>query len=194
MNMKTVFTRWPKSAKSLRKDRDGSAALEFAIVAPIFIAVLAVSLDLGMVVFARFQLESAVSGAANYAIVNASMVDATNGSTLASNIAQLIASQTTVGTATASVTVNDGVTAAYNTNMITIGGLASQASACYCPTGSADAITWGSQQSCGASCPTGELAGKYVRITMQQTYNPVFSSYGISNNGLISANALVRIQ
>lgn len=192
--MKTNFTRWSKSANILRKDRGGSAALEFAIVAPIFIAVLGVSLDLGMAVFARFQLESAVSGAASYAMINGSMVDATNGSTLAGNIAQFIAGQATLGAATALVTINNGSTATYNANIINIGGLASQASACYCPTGSAGAITWGSQQSCGASCPTGELAGKYVAITMNQTYNPIFASYGLSNNGQISANALVRIQ
>jgi Flp pilus assembly protein TadG len=192
--MKRIINPWAKSANGLRKDRGGTAAVEFAIVAPIFMAVLAISLDLGMAVFERFQIESAVSGAASYAMINGSMVDSTNGSTLAGNMAQLLAGQSTIGTATALVTVNDGVTAAYDGSAIKIGGLASQTNACYCPTGNAGALTWGSQQSCGASCPNGELAGKYVEITLQQAYNPIFANYGITDNGLISANALVRIQ
>ena len=46
------------------KDTKGNAAIEFALVVPIFALIFVVSVDLGMLVFSRFQLEAAVSASA----------------------------------------------------------------------------------------------------------------------------------
>lgn len=172
-------------------DRTGTAAIEFALVAPIFALVFVASVDLGLVIFSRFQLEAAVSASASYAIAHADQVDSANGDELAKNIALMIASNYR-GDATALVQVNNGSQASYDGTKIKIGGAPSRANACYCPKGSASKVNWGSQQTCGASCPGGGRAGRYVSVTAEQAYAPLFSMFEVLDKGAITASAMVQ--
>ncbi|AVA24573.1 TadE/TadG family type IV pilus assembly protein [Rhizobium sp. LEGMi198b] len=176
------------------RDISGNAAVEFALIAPVFILILAGSLDLGMLIFSRFQLEATVSDSASYAMVNADLVDGKDGSDLATKIATMIASEYAAGDTQASVNVNNGAVANYNGAKIVISGNVSQADACYCPSGSASSLDWGSQQSCGSSCPDGGRAGRFVSVMVKQAYTPLFSGYGLVKGDFIDASAIVRTQ
>ena len=112
------------------KDRGGNAAIEFALIAPILVIILAGSTDLGLLIFSRFRLEATISNSASYAMVHADQVDSKSGEDLATKIATIIASEDASGEAIASIVVNNGAKASYAGNRIKLGGAASQAIGC----------------------------------------------------------------
>ena len=175
-------------------DRAGVAAVEFAMVLPMFGLLLAGVVDLGNVLYTRFRLDSAVSAASDYVEVNAASVSSTGGATLASNAATIVQSSQGSSWANASVVINDGPTSTINNGTSSAGGTASNADSCYCPSYSAGTTTWGSAVTCGSACASGPSAGKFVTITASRAYAPVFSTYGIVQNGTISSSATVRTQ
>ncbi len=178
-------------AFNVLKDTRGNAAIEFALVVPIFTLVFVASVDLGMLVFSRFQLEAAVSASASYAIAHSDQVDGSNGSELAKNLALMIASNYR-GDATAVIQVNNGPQASYDGTKIKIGGVPAQANACYCPKGNAASVEWGAQFTCNSSCPDGGRAGRYVAVTTRQAYTPFFTMFDVVKDGFIAANAVVQ--
>lgn len=186
--------RSPSAWMRLAADRAGATAVEFAVVTPMLALLFAGIGDFGNVLFQRFRLDSSVSAAANYAIVNATSVSSTGGATLASNAAAILESSQGSSWANATVVVNDGPSTTITGGVASNGGTATQADGCYCPTGTASNITWGSATTCGSACPSGGLAGKFVTVVASRTYNPLFASYGIVQNGTISASTIVQVQ
>lgn len=172
----------------------GNAAIEFALLAPIFAVIMAGGIDMAVLILSRFRLEAAVSNTASYALVKADMADAANSGDLAEKLATMLASEDTSGDMRASIMVNNGAVADYDGLKIAIHGTASLADACYCPEGTASSLAWGSARSCNASCPQGRQAGKYVAITVKQAYTPLFSSFGVIKGDSIEASAMVRTQ
>ncbi|MDR3513727.1 MAG: pilus assembly protein [Caulobacteraceae bacterium] len=183
-------------APSLRAVRDqaGAAAVEFAFIAPVLCLMLAAVIDLGNVLYVRFRLDSAVSAAGDYAMINAASVTSTGGATLASNAATIVEASQGASWADTTVVVNDGPTTTITSGVASASGTASAADSCYCPTYAAGTVTWGSATTCGASCASGATAGKYVTIKASHAYSPLFSSYGIVKSGAVSASATVRTQ
>ncbi|SCB36111.1 TadE/TadG family type IV pilus assembly protein [Rhizobium hainanense] len=173
-------------------DNEGNAAIEFALITPIFAVILACGVDLALLVYSRFQLEATVSNCASYALIKTEMVDSKNGSDLATKIATMIASEDTAGDTQASVVVNNGAIADYNGAKILVYGRTSQADACYCPKGSGSSLSWGGSQTCGSACPDGGQAGKYVAISVTQAFTPLLSGFGIVSADSVRANAVVR--
>jgi len=183
-------------ARALASDNRGIAAVEFALVTPIFCLLLAGILDLGGALYTKFKLDSAVTAGANFAQINASNASSTNGQTLANNIATIVETSQGAGWADDGVVVNNGPTATVSAGAATPSGTATNADVCYCPTRTAGAFTWGGSVTCGAACPgtnTG-YAGKFVTITASHPYAPIFSSYGIVQNNTISVSAAVQVQ
>lgn len=178
------------------RDRSGVAAVEFALIAPTIILVLVGLIDLGGMLFTRFQLDASVNAGANYALVNGSSVNSTSAASLASTLAGLVASGQSSNYANSSVTVNGGPTAGSSGGTVTTGGTASNADSCYCPTGAASSsVTWGSAQTCGTVCTGGGYAGKFVLLSASKSYSPIFSGYGIvSQTGTITTSSLVQVQ
>ena len=116
-----------------------------------------------------------------------------NGSTLAQNVATVVESQTSVDD---SVVVNNGPTATVTSGTNATSGTASNADLCYCPSGGASSVTWGSAVSCGSACPgtnTG-YAGKFVSVSATKHYTPLFSNYAIVHSGAITASAVVQVK
>jgi Flp pilus assembly protein TadG len=180
----------------LARDRRGAAAVEFALVTPIFCLLLAGIVDLGGALYTKFKLDAAVTAGANFAQLNASNVTAANGQTLANNIATIVEASEGASWADGGVVVNDGPTTTVSGGTATSSGTAANADLCYCPTGTPGSFTWGSSATCGNACPgtnTG-YAGKFVTITASHSYTPIFSSYGIVQNGTITASAAVQVQ
>lgn len=180
--------------RALPHARGGVAALEFALCAPILCLIFAGTADLGMVLYTKFKLDAAASAATNYAVINASSVNSTNGATLASNLASIVETSEGTSFANGTVVVNNGPSDTISGGTISAGGTASNADSCYCPTGSPTSVTWGSAVSCGSSCAGGGYAGKFVVVTASRTYTPIFSSYGIVKNGTISVGAAAQVQ
>lgn len=181
--------------RSFFGDEHGVAAIEFAFVAPMFCLLLVGAIDLGGALFVQFKLDSAVTAGANFAQVNASNVSSTNGQTLANNIATIVETSQGSGWANDVVVVNNGPSTTVASGSATTSGTASNADACYCPSGTAGSFTWGASSTCGASCGAGAgYAGKFVTITANRTYTPIFSNYGVVKNDTITASVVVQVQ
>jgi Flp pilus assembly protein TadG len=172
-------------------NRSGVSAVEFALLAPIFVAILAGTADFGIALRAKLNLNSAVSAGANYALLNADDVTPASAADLAANIAKILAAD--AGNGTIAVNIN-------NTAMLSVTESKSQAAkggdadSCYCPTGSGITMNWGSPVSCGAPCPDGSFAGKFVSLSVSEPFSPLFGGYGMVSNGQITAQAIAQVQ
>ena len=176
-----------------RRD-SGVAAVEFALLMPVFVLVLAGVVDLGGLVSTRFSLDTAVAAASNYVLVNNSQVGSAAGATLASNVATIVTTGDTATTANGTVVVNNGPTVTVSGGTPASSGTAANADLCYCPTGTPTNLTWGSSVTCGNACPSGGLAGKFVLITANYSYSPVFGNYNFIGGGVVYSSSLVQTQ
>jgi Flp pilus assembly protein TadG len=174
--------------------RRGVAALEFGLLAPVFMIGLAGMVDLGNALVAKFILEGSVSAAASFAMVNAGNVSAANGAALAANLGKIAANMRKDGWADSVATVNNGPTSTVTSGTAAASGTAANADSCYCPTGTAGSLTWGSAVACGSACASGATAGKFVLISASHVYTPIFAQYGFVPNGRMTVATLVQVQ
>jgi len=188
--------RAPTLLRRFAGDRRGVAAVELALLTPVFCLLLAGVVDLGGALYTKFKLNAAVTAGANYAQINASNVNSTGGAALATNIATIVETSQGSGWADDGVVVNNGPTTSVTGGTPANSGTAANADACYCPTGTVSAFAWGSSVTCGNACPGSNTgyAGKFVTITATKTYTPIFSSYGIVQNDTITATSVVQVQ
>ena len=164
-------------SRILRVEQDaGTAAVEFALLASLFMITVAGTADFGYWIYAASELTAAVSAGSQYAAKNGAMV-ATNSSQLATAISTVVNNANGTGWATSTVNVNNGS----STN-------------CYCPTGTPGNWTWGSAVTCGSACAGGGVAGKFVTITASHTASPLFPTYQLTYDGAISRSAIVETQ
>lgn len=177
--------------RRLAGDERCVAALEFALLAPLFVMIFAGITDIGDALYVWCRLEQSLAAGSNYALIEyGSLTDAT----LASNIATLASTSNTGTAANATVVVNDGVT--YSLTNGTGSSSGSASALCYCPTGTpTNNWAWGSPVTCGANCSgTSYTAGKFVTITVSYNFTSFFPSFGFVSNGAITAGAAVQTQ
>ncbi|HEY9250889.1 MAG TPA: TadE/TadG family type IV pilus assembly protein [Rariglobus sp.] len=179
--------------RSLGKEK-GTALVEFTLVLPILVLLLAMAIDFGAVLHTRFQLNAAVSAGANYALVHGGEATPSGASALARAIAALVADSQNTGWATALSVVNNGPRAERDEHGTSEDGSADHVNDCYCLTGSADAPAWGGAVSCGEECPSGGYGGRFILVEASRGYAPVFSNYGMVSDGRLSVQAVVQIQ
>jgi Flp pilus assembly protein TadG len=170
-----------------RRIKSGMAALEFGLLAPVFLIVLAGTVDIGSALYTRMSLTAIVAAGADYALVHAGMVTSASGVALANNIA-------TVVTTSGVVVVNNGPTVTITNGTPSPSGTAANANSCYCPTGSPTSWIWGSTVTCGNACTGGGVAGKFVTVTASYNFTPLFLSYVFVQKGMISAGVMVQTQ
>ncbi len=166
-------------SRSLRaKQYAGTATVEFALLASLFMIIVAGTADFGYWIYAASELTAAVSAGSQYAANNGAMV-ATNPSGLATAISTVVNNANGTGWATSTVNVNNGS----STN-------------CYCPTGTPDNWTWGSAVTCGVACAGGGVAGQFVTITASpsSTVSAQFPTYNLTYSDTISRGAIVETQ
>jgi Flp pilus assembly protein TadG len=135
--------------------RSGIAAVEAALLAPIFITLLVAAVDFSAALLSKAQISQALASSAEYATLAGQNGVAT--ATIASN-AQTIASTVSnpfVGTPTVTATVNQGAAAG---------------SKCCLSTG-----TWSCSTSSGFTCADGSAPGVYLTVSAQYPFQPVFS-------------------
>jgi len=178
-----------------RRERTGVAAIEFALYSVVFLSILAGTVDIGNLIFSEFQLDASISSGAQYAVVNASLVESTDGPTLAKSISAIVNnSHTNSGGWTNTVVVNNGPTVTTTNDTASSSGTASNADSYYCPTGTPGSWTWGSAKTAGTSCGSNKIAGKFVTITSSRTLAPFFPAWGFVTNGTITRYAIVQVQ
>jgi Flp pilus assembly protein TadG len=178
----------------LARAEGGVAAVEFALLSPLFLLVFAGMVDIGNILYSEYQLTMAVSSGAQYAMVNSGNVSSANGASLATSIATIVSNTVSSGWANATVVVNNGPTVTMTGGTASSSGTASNADLCYCPTGTMPNITWGSSATCGSTCAgaAGGIAGQFVTITATRAYTVLFSGYGIVSNGTITKSVIVE--
>lgn len=190
------FTRLPMPPRRclrFARDKRGVSAVEFALVAPIFLLLLAGTVEIGGMMYTRFQLNSAVSAAATYSVLNGETLSATTANSVATNAAAIVAGNTSSNVAVA-VTINQSYSRTVSGSQVATSGNASQADQCFCPTGTGSAVTWGAALTCQATCSNGSLAGKFVTITASKAYHPMFGGFAIVEDGQISVATLAQVK
>jgi Flp pilus assembly protein TadG len=160
------------------RENAGVAAIEFAFCSTIFLTAVAGTVDIGLLLYTDFELDTAVTAGAQYAVNNAAVVSS-NPSTLNSDISSIVDNLNGSGWATSTVDVNN--------NNDTTG--------CYCPSGTPGNWTWGSTGTCGNSCPAGGgIYGQFVTITASHSISPIFAAWGFVQSGNVSRSVLVETQ
>ncbi|UDL91347.1 pilus assembly protein [Mesorhizobium sp. PAMC28654] len=183
-------------ARFLWHETTGVSAVEFALVSPILLLILAGTVDIGGSLKAKFELSTAVSAGSNYALLNGANVSSAGGSALANNIVAVTASGLSGNGGNVQVVINNGASTSLNasTSVTTQSGTASNADLCYCPTSSGGALTWGSSVTCGSICSGGGMAGKFVTISASKPYSPLFGGLDVVQGGNITVQSVIQPQ
>jgi Flp pilus assembly protein TadG len=181
--------------RSLFRQREGTAAVELALIAPMLLILLVGIIDFGRVYRDEIELSAVVASAAQYALVNSSSVNSTNASGLAATLSGIVANGNGAGWAGATATVNNGATNSVAANgTTTASGTAANANSCWCPTGGSASWGWGSVAACGSTCSGGTLAGKFVTIAGTRSFAPIFSRYGLIGSSTLHQSTIVQSQ
>jgi Flp pilus assembly protein TadG len=184
------------SQASSRRERQGVAAVEFALYSVVFLAVLAGTVDIGNLIFSEFQLDATVSAGAQFAVVGASNVDSTSGATLASSISSVVNNGHGSGAGWSNtVVVNNGPTVTTSNGSASSSGTAGNADSCYCPTGTPGSWSWGASKVCGSGCTGGGIAGKFVSVTASRGITPFFPGWAyVTGSTTLTRYAMVQVQ
>ncbi|HWU62997.1 MAG TPA: TadE/TadG family type IV pilus assembly protein [Ensifer sp.] len=152
----------------LARQRAGTAAVEFAIIFPVMLLILAATVDLGFAYYQKSRVGSAISAAAYYAVRNGSSLSSANADTMRATLESIIRS--TLGTSTnitVSILINNSTTA-------------SDASNYFCVTGYPPTYT--STGSSSATCSANLTSGKFVTIHVTEQLQPLILSTGFLAN------------
>ena len=140
----------PRLAAAFRDCARGSVAIELALLAPVLAAILLGSVDLGSYIYEKMQIQSASRAGAQYAVQSPGN------------------SQDPVSIAVA--------VRASSTDLAT-GATITTETFCSCSDGSETAVS--GTTGCGGSCTGGEFPALSVRVTVSNTFTPVFPYPGI---------------
>jgi len=185
---------------ALLRTRRCVAALEFALLSPVFVLVFAAVVDLGNALYTWSKLEQALALGANYALINTASVTASDqtNQTLANSIATMVATSNPGHGADATVVVNNGTTATVTGTASGAGspsdsGTASNAQSYYCLTGSPANWAWGTGYANNTTaCTDGSQPGQFVTIAVSYTFTPFFLAYHFITNNTMTDGAVVQ--
>jgi Flp pilus assembly protein TadG len=180
--------------RHLREQRNGTAAVELALVAPMLLILFAGIVDFARVYDQEIELSSGVAAAANYALTNAASINSGSAASLAATLSGIVANSNGAAWAGATVTVNDGATSAVSNGVASSSGTAANANSCWCPTGGSASWGWGAAATCGSACTGGTLAGKFVTITGTRPFSAIFGAYGLIGNTTLHQSTIVQAQ
>ena len=136
----------------------GTIAIEFAIIGPALVLMMACTVDLGMGIYRKMQVQNAAQAGAEYAIAHGFTSSIVNAVTNATSFSGIAASP-------------------------------APSQFCGCPSSSGvTAIT------CNSTCSSGAVAGTYVTVSAQGTYDTILSYPLIPSSFLFAAQSTVRIQ
>ena len=172
-----------RAVLALARDRRGVSAVEFALIAPVFLIILAGVIDVGQMMQIRSELNTAVSAGANRVLLNGGGLASGTAAAIASDVAFVSAAD--VPGVTAKVTVNNAFSISMTGRAASASGQASVADQCFCPTAQGTAVDWSVPVSCGAPCPkSDEYAVKFLEISVSRPYSAMFGGYGFLGDSI----------
>lgn len=180
-----------RPGRNLARDTRAVSAVEFALISPLLLLIVAFTLDFGAALYLRFQLDQAVTASAGYGLVHASMVSPADAPDLAARMAGIAGGDPAVSV---SIIVNNGPRADQIAGILTASGDPQAVTHCYCPRTVDNTPDFGDRVTCGTLCPGGEPSGRYITVSAMRPHRPLFFDYGITRNGFVSAHAMVRAQ
>lgn len=180
--------------KNFLRNRDGVSAIEFALVVPVLLLIIAGIVDIGGALKAKFDLNASVSAASNFVLHNADNVTAAKGGDLATQVAVIAGGGLSNGRGVVSVSVNGGpgVSVTDGASQTQAGG--SNADLCFCPSRNGNTVSFGAAVACGTQCASGGTAGKFVVISASKPHNPLFGGFGVIETGNVNVMAVVQPQ
>ncbi|MCD2174557.1 TadE/TadG family type IV pilus assembly protein [Rhizobium sp. C4] len=153
-----------KFALRLARHRAGSAAVEFAIVFPLMLVILAATVDLGFAYYQKSRVGSAISAAAYYAVRNGNTLTSANADLMRVTLESIIRSTLGMSTnITVSILINNSTNALDASSYFCVTG--------YPPTYSSTGLT-------PASCSANLTSGKFVTIRVTEQLQPLILSPG----------------
>ncbi len=171
------------------RDEAGSSGVEFALIAPVIILILAGIFEIALVIRARFALVSVVSAASSYTLSVGNSIDDGSADGVAATIAALLGGNGR----SATVNLNGGVTSNLVGGEITVTNSGGEVSACYCASRSEGQIVWGGTVACGASCGDDTTSGRFVEITARVPFSPAMGMFGFFSGEVVQNTAMVRL-
>lgn len=184
--MRQIFSKFRNSER-------GASAIEFALIAPIVLVLLAAVVDFGLLLQNRSSMEAATSSAMSYALAKGQDLKADNAVSYVATVAE-IASRQLGGDVEVDITLNRTLVALKTGAGLTQSGSGGAANLCYCPTRRGAAIDWGNSVACTATCPAGGLAGRFLAIKVVRPYQTLFFDYGIASDGTVTVETLAGLQ
>ena len=143
-------------------DRSGVAAVEFGLIAPLFVLALGVAVDCALVYRTKLRLISAASAASVYVAKQAGSITESKVSTIIENASEAAAFVAQMPSLKTTVLFNNAPTSINFSNY-------------YCVSGSSpETWSWSSTGSTRGSCGTTK-ASKYVSIVVEATSSTFFT-------------------
>lgn len=187
--LRARMMRWFDRGRSCEK---GVSTVEFALIAPVFIVIIAGIADVGGLLVSRSDVSAAVTAGSNYLLVNADRV-ASAPEEVARQTAAVAGHRLPAG-AVARVTVNGGLTVEHSGGNFSTSGSAVSASQCFCAQVAGASMSLGSALECGTPCESGGYASRYVHVAASHSYSPMFGGFGMTSpDGSVSVNATVNV-
>ncbi|HZG27757.1 MAG TPA: TadE/TadG family type IV pilus assembly protein [Ensifer sp.] len=151
-------------AARLARRRSGSAAVEFAVVFPLMLLILAATVDLGFAYYQKSRVGSAISAAAYYAVRNGNSLSSANADLMRTTLESIVRSTLGMSTnITVSILINNSTNAADASNYFCVTG--------YPPTYSSTGMT-------KTSCSGNVTSAKFVTIHVTEQLQPLILSSG----------------
>jgi Flp pilus assembly protein TadG len=152
----------------LARQRAGSAAVEFAIVFPVMLLILAGTVDLGFAYYQKSRVSSAISSAAYYAVRNGRTLSAANADLVRVTLESIVRSTLGMSTnITVSILINNSTNAVDASTYFCVAG--------YPPVYTSTGLT-------PASCSGNVTSGKFVTIRVTEQLQPLILSTGFLAN------------
>lgn len=177
--------------RRLRQEQRGSIAIEFALVAPVLLLILAGVIDIGGATYTRLSLDARVTAMAEYALLQSAPGDQAGATKLAEALAGMLQGQ---ASETGKAVVNNAATAEWTGSAVTSQSGPGDVANCYCPTLSADTMVWGQQTSCGAPCASGGSAGQFVQISAEARHVTIFPGYAFIEGDTVGTSTVLRLK
>lgn len=173
LNLKTALVFW--------RERDGVAAIEFALTVPLLLWAVGLLIDFSSAFSAQLRIASAVHAAAQVAYTEGRNIDAASAPAYMATVRDVAMNTANLGTPpTVTVLLNNA-------------GNASSAQSYFCISGSSP-VTWTRMPSSASTCSGGVPAGRFVTISISVRNNYLFLPKSATRRiSTLTDTAIVRL-
>lgn len=184
-------------AQSFIIQNEGTAAVEFSLILPIFLILLAGIVDIGLALNWKLAAETRLSSTANFIITKDFSFDPNEEATFLSEIGNFL-SQTSIQNYSAQedvffINLNNSISLTASSGVASQNDSPGEVTSCYCPTGVNATFSWGNELNCDTICQDGNTAARYATIMIENTDPLTFFPRFIFSPDLISTQTVVKL-